>query len=252
LFGGYDRYAFIARLWRRIGWLPAAARQALAPMLGTVGRLPGRYARKFHTLANMIGSPSGRHLYRDAHTHWKDPASIVINGSVPQTAFYRCDQWAQRDSLTEELMAIDSETYLPDDILTKVDRASMGVGLEARVPLLDHRVVEFAWSLPLEFKVRDGEPKWLLRQVLDRYVPRRLIDRPKVGFGVPIDAWLRGPLREWADELLSESRLARDGFFHGSPIRTKWKQHLAGTHDWHYYLWDILMFQAWYDAQCGS
>ena len=249
LFGGYDRYAFIARLWRRIGWLPAAARQALAPLLGVVGRLPGGYARKFHTLANMIGSPSGRHLYRDAHTHWKDPASIVIDGGLPQSAFDRCDQWARRDSLIEELMAIDTQTYLPDDILTKVDRASMGVGLEARVPLLDHRVVEFAWSLPLEFKVRDGESKWLLRQVLDRYVPRPLIDRPKVGFVVPIDPWLLGPLRDWAEELLVDSRLARDGFFHALPIRTKWQQHLAGTHDWHYYLWDILMFQAWHDAQ---
>ena len=249
LFGGYDRYAFIARLWRRIGWLPVTARQAFAPILSAVGRLPGRYARKCLTLANMIGSTSGRQLYRDAHTHWKDPASIVIDGSMPQTAFYRCDQWARRDSLIEELMAIDSETYLPDDILTKVDRASMGVGLETRVPLLDHRVVEFAWSLPLEFKVRGGETKWLLRQVLDRYVPRPLIDRSKVGFGVPIDSWLRGPLREWAEELLSESRLAQDGFFHALPIRTKWNQHLAGTHDWHYYLWDILVFQAWYDAQ---
>ena len=249
LFGGYDRYAFIERLWQRIGRFPDVARRAVTPMLRAAGRLPGRLGSRFRTLAGMIGAANGRYLYRDFHTHWKDPASVVIGGSIPDTAFSRCDQWTRRDHLIEELMAIDSETYLPDDILTKIDRASMCVGLETRVPLLDHRIVEFAWSLPMEFKVRNGETKWLLRQVLDRYVPRTLIDRPKVGFGVPIDEWLRGPLREWAEELLSEPRLARDGFFHVEPIRNKWQQHLAGTHDWHYHLWDILMFQEWYGAQ---
>jgi len=251
LFGGYDRYALIDRIWRRIGWLPTATRQALRPMLNTVGCLPGRRIGKLRTLANMIGATSGRHLYRDAHTHWKNPDAIVIGSNVPETTFTRCDDWAKRDNLTEEMMALDAQTYLPDDILTKVDRASMGVGLEARVPLLDHRVVEFAWSLPVELKVRDGVTKWLLRQVLDRYVPRQLIDRPKVGFGVSIDAWLRGPLRDWSEELLSKTRLEQDGFFHAGPIRKKWQEHLAGTHDWHYYLWDVLMFQAWYNSQAS-
>lgn len=249
LFGGYDRYAFIERIWRRIGWLPETVRRSIAPLLGNLGRLPAGRAGRLRTLAAMIGASDGRHLYLGAHPHWKDPASIVINGSLPDTAFYRCDQWASRESLIEEFMAIDSETYLPDDILTKVDRASMSVGLEARVPLLDHRVVEFAWSLPVEFKIRDGQSKWILRQVLDRYVPKALIDRPKAGFGVPLEVWLRGPLRDWAETLISESRLTQEGFFHPAPIREKWEQHQAGTHDWHYWLWDILMFQTWWDAQ---
>jgi asparagine synthase (glutamine-hydrolysing) len=177
----------------------------------------------------------------------------VVNGAVePETVrrFVHEAQWLP--SMEEVMMLTDTVHYLPDDILTKVDRASMAVSLEARVPILDHRVVEFAWRLPMGFKIRDGKGKWALRQVLYKYVPTAMIERPKMGFGVPIDSWLRGELREWAEDLLSVESLERHGLFNIEAIRAKWQEHTSGGRNWQYLLWDVLVFQDWIAHNVGA
>jgi asparagine synthase (glutamine-hydrolysing) len=250
LFCGYDRYTLADRIWRSIGWCPRPLRTLGSPIARMMaGTLPfPTVRRKLGTLAGFLPAAGFPEFYGIFNSHWRDAPDIVREGGGGMALAVDPEVWTARRTLVEQLMCVDSVTYLPDDLLVKIDRASMAVGLEVRVPLLDHRVVELVWRFPFEMKVRDGTAKWLLRRVLDRYVPRSLTDRPKMGFGVPIDLWLRGPLREWAEELLDVQRLTQEGFFRPKPIRQKWEEHLSGRADWHYLLWDILMFQAWLEA----
>ena len=188
-------------------------------------------------------------LYLRLVSHWNNPESIVLNSSEPITQLTNANLNISRFSTIQKMMLMDTLTYLPDDILTKVDRAAMAVSLETRIPFLNHNVVEYAWLMPMNFKVRNGEGKWALRQILYKYIPKEIIERPKMGFGVPIDSWLRGPLREWAEELLDDSRLRQEGFFNPEQIRQKWREHLSGKRNWQHQLWDVLMFQAWLEEQ---
>ncbi len=255
LFCGYNRYQMTARVWGKVSLLPRPLRQLAAGLItavppGVLDKVGGvlslsRLGDKLHKGAGLLGSRSAADLYRGMVSHWTDPSGVVLGACEPATVLTGSAPELPGFGDVDRMMALDMLSYLPDDILIKVDRAAMGVSLETRVPMLDHRVVEFAWSLPLDYKLQNGTTKWPLRQVLYRHVPRELIERPKMGFGVPIDQWLRGPLRDWAENLLSEYRLQQEGFFDPAPIRRKWKEHLSGQRNWQYHMWDVLMFQAW-------
>ncbi len=263
LFGGYTRYTMTERWWGRISATPRFARHLLAKTLTSVDAsswdrlagvlLPARHASsrigaKLHKGAAQLMNDSIDDLYLGLNSHHQSPEEWVPGTTEPATRLT-----GRRPDLStlggvERMMLLDSISYLPDDILTKVDRAAMSVSLETRVPFLDHRVFEFAWSLPMAYKLRGGVGKWPLRQLLYRHVPRELIDRPKMGFGIPIEHWLRGPLREWAESLLDDARLRREGYFDSARVQAMWQDNLAGAGRWHYHLWDILMFQAWLEA----
>jgi asparagine synthase (glutamine-hydrolysing) len=263
LFCGYNRYLLANNLWQKLSMLPISSRRLAA--LGLTGLSPSFWdslARPIHNLlpsslrqanlgdklhkaAGVLASDDLNALYLGLVSHWDDPASLVIGGVEPPTLLAGNSPALTGLDDIQRMMALDALTYLPDDILVKVDRACMGVSLEGRVPFLDHRVVEFAWTLPQNLKLRDGVGKWVLREVLYRHVPKELIERPKMGFGVPIGDWLRGPLRDWAENLLDEARLRREGYFHPRTIRQKWTEHLSGARNWQHHLWDVLMFQAW-------
>lgn len=267
LFCGYNRYQMTANLWRKLAGVPLPLRKLAANGLtsispqswnGLAGALKGMLPRsarfansgdKLHKGAEVLGSHSADALYLGLVSHWRDPASVVIGGSEPSTLLTGNSPSLSGLDEVQRMMALDMLTYLPDDILVKVDRAAMGVSLETRVPFLDHRVVEFAWRLPQSMKLRDGQTKWALRQVLYRHVPQTLIERPKMGFGVPIGDWLRGPLRDWAESLLDETRLRNEGFFAPELVRRKWQEHLSCQRNWQGHLWDVLMFQAWLEHQ---
>ncbi len=263
VFGGYDRYVWGGRIWTYIGWMPQTVRKAAAAALRVASPLTWEHliravgpllpeqltqrdpGQKLHRVADVLSVADSEGLYRGLISHWKDPGAVIYDAAEPQTVLTDPEQRAQLPDFIHRMMYLDTVSYLPDDLLVKLDRASMGVSLEARTPLLDHRVVEFGWRLPLSLKVRGGQGKWILRRVLDRYVPRELIDRPNMGFVVPLDSWLRGPLRDWAESLLQESRLRREGFFKPQPIRETWEAHLSGRRNWQYPMWNVLMFQVW-------
>ena len=260
LFGGYDRYQQGAALLRKLALMPSQLRrlgagavralpatllnQLIEPIRATPqGKEPN--GQRLHRLANYAASHNVDELHRKMVSVWRFPEAAVIGGSNPPSIL--ADHLPPRGDLgvIERMMQLDMLAYMPDDILTKVDRATMAVALESRAPLLDHRVAEFAWGLPLHMKVRGGQSKWLLRQVLHRYVPRELIERPKMGFEVPIGLWLRGGLKDWAAALLAPERLAREGYLDPVLIGQLWSQHQAGTHNWGHQLWNVLMFQSW-------
>lgn len=267
LFGGYGRYFFVEKVWRALRRTPAPARSLMARGLNRIPShlwktvvhalgpvLPSTISErnlggKLRTVSGLLKARTAEAVYEFLTAQWRDVDSLLVAPSEVIGDHGSGNPWKSLPTLWHRMMYRDTLVYLPDDILVKVDRASMGVSLEARVPLLDHRVVEYAWKLPVGMKIRDGQGKWLLRQLLRRYVPVSLIDRPKMGFGVPIDSWLRGPLREWAEELIDEKRLRDQGFFHPAPVRLKWAEHLSGTSNGQYPLWTILMFQAWLEHE---
>ncbi|MGH7927875.1 MAG: asparagine synthetase B family protein, partial [Candidatus Binatia bacterium] len=246
LFCGYPRYLLFRKLWRRVAFVPRLLRQsggrAVYPLLVRTN------ARRLCRTARLLADGSPEALYQELVSAWKSPEDIVLGGAEQTTAFTNPPSGGRLCEPLRRMMYIDLMSYLPDDILVKVDRATMAVCLESRSPLLDHQLVEFALQRPHNQLVRNGETKWILRQVLDRYVPRALVERPKMGFGVPLAKWLRQPLRQWANERLEKRRLLDEGFFYAAPVHEKWDQHCRGEQDWSAYLWRILMFQEWYEA----
>lgn len=247
LFTGYQRY-FALDNWHTLERIPLPVRRLTA---ATLKKIPaklfdilGPIGSKIHWRLDMLSISSFSEFYRYFVSHHKNPESLVRDSKELITALTDNNNKMAGD-LFKQMTYWDIVSYLPDDILTKVDRASMAVSLEARVPLLDHRVVEFAGKLPTSYKVRDGQSKWLLRQVLYKYVPKELIERPKMGFGVPIDSWLKHDLREWAEDSLSADNLTSQGYLDVKAVRTMWSDYKKGQNNWHYYLWDILMFQSW-------
>jgi asparagine synthase (glutamine-hydrolysing) len=263
VFGGYGRYTEMERMWKIVGRWPIAARRAAGAVLGIIpdamwrnlsarrqssnglGRInpsPERIAK----LRRILGAHDVAGLYNEMLTQWPGSSTVVRGGRL--AGGDRAPMQTEGLSVIEQLMLHDLTTYLPDDILVKVDRAAMGVSLESRAPFLDHRIIELAWQIPLSMKVHEGKGKWILRNLLERYVPRRLTDRPKMGFGVPLESWLRGPLRDWADDLLEPARLAREGVFDSKPIVEAWSRFRSGGYVSPHMLWTILMFQSWRES----
>lgn len=261
VFCGYNRYMLTARTWHKLSRVPVVLRKMAAWCLTAIPinawnslsvLVPARWrlsnmGDKLHKAGSVLASSNIEKLYLGLVSHWQHPESVVLNSHEPLTALTDPKRKANFTDPIMQMMAQDTLSYLADDILVKVDRAAMAVSLETRVPFLDHTLFEHAWRLPMAIKIKGSKTKWCLRKILYKYVPEHLIERPKMGFAVPLDVWLRGPLKEWADALLTEQRLQQESFFDVKKVRNMWLEHLSGKRNWQYQLWDILMFQAWYE-----
>ena len=248
-------------LWNKLSLIPFSFRKILASGIDSitpqswnklVKYVPSlnkylNFGDKIHKGANLLNCRTLSELHYKLVSHCENPSEIVLNSKEPSTFLTNYKPKLPGLDDQQQMMALDSLTYLPDDILVKIDRAAMATSLETRVPFLDHRVVEYAWKIPQSLKLRNGQSKWILRQILYKYVPKKIIERPKMGFGIPIGTWLRGPLRDWAEFLLNATRLRQQGYLNADLIRAKWSEHLSGKRNWQYHLWDILMFQSWLD-----
>jgi len=258
LFGGYNRYQKAERLWKVINRIPPPVRKLarhLKSVAGTGLNMPvtsgpvRHMLNRLWNLSDVLSVSTDRSLYQMLMSPNRDSRAWLRKTRESEFQHDSLPTWGRLPELSRRMMCLDLVSYLPDDILVKVDRAAMAVGLETRIPLLDHRIIEFAWSLPSSFKQKRNRGKWLLRQILYQYVPPALVDRPKRGFGAPIAEWLRGPLRDWAEDLLGATRLRQEGFLEPRVIREKWQEHLSSKRDWSAGLWYVLMFQAWLDQQ---
>lgn len=247
LFGGYNTYQFVPKIWKVLSRFPLPVRNLAVKLLSG---LP--VPEKLEKLIGVLPARDREEFYSLVVSHWKNSEQLVIGAKKIPTVLSDPSKWPKVDSFEQWMMAIEAQQFMVDDVLVKVDRAAIANNLEVRVPMLDHRVVELAWTLPAEMKIREGTGKWVLREVLYRHVPRELIERPKKGFSIPLAQWLRGPLRDWAEPLLAEQRLLNDGYFYPEKILATWQEHLSGKRDHSTKLWSILMFQSWLDNEAKA
>jgi len=268
ILGGYNRYLWAGKIWALIKTLPAPLRKTLKKSFFSLSssRSNDKLAKLLETLPegmrfslvkdkinkamNSIDAMNKEEIFINVLKSSEETKDLVLGSKEPNFILNEKEHWPKFDEFEHQMMYLDSVTYLPNDILVKVDRAAMGVSLETRVPFLDPRVTEFAWGLPLNMKIRDGKGKWILTQLLTKYIPAELLNRPKMGFSVPLAEWLQGPLKLWADHLLSENRLKSEGFFNTEEIRKKWEEHTTGKRDWSKLLWNVLIFQSWLEEEC--